>query len=168
MQKTIIFIFFFILLILQITVVPRISIFNVFPNIVLAAVLVIAAVKNDNSGFFAAIAAALILDFFSSRPFGVYLLSFIITVWLAQSLGRNIFKSTDFSGQFPLFLCASLVYSFLYLFLNKIFQWLGMGASISFWSDFLRTGLLEAGENAIVSLIFLILYKKIHGLFVRI
>lgn len=168
MNKIIIFLLFFALLILQVSFVPHFSVFNVYPNILLIAILVFAIMRHSNQALLLALFFGLALDIFSSRPFGIYALIFVVLAWLIQFIGKNIFKAADFFGQISIIACACGVYSFLSLFFIKNFYWLGLGQNISFWYNFLHIGLLEIMLNFIFGIIALLVYKKIHGLLARI
>jgi len=161
-------ILFFVLLILQIAFMPRLAIFSVTPNLVLAGILAYTSQLNKNSIFIFAGFLGLALDFFSGLPFGIWTINFVVTVWSIETIGKNFFKSADFSGQAFLIAGACIFFSIFQFFLIKVFFWLGLGTNQSFWRDILQIGLREIPLNIAVSLLFLILNKKIYGLLARI
>lgn len=168
MSKIIILFLFFILLLLQLTIMPRLSVFNVFPNILLATLLVSIIIRGGRLTLFLGLAAGLMMDLFSNLPFGSYLLSFILIAWLSQFIGRNIFKITDLSGQVSIIALGSFFCGFLIFLIVKISQWLGLSLyDFSFWSSFIKIALPEFILNTLLALILLFLIKKAHGLFIR-
>lgn len=172
MPKIIILFLFFILLLLQLTIMPRLSIFNVFPNILLAAMLIFVVIRGGRLTLFLGLAAGLLMDLFSSLPFGTYSLSFILVAWLAQFIGRNVFKITDLSGQVSLIALGSFFCSFLVILIVKISYWLGLYSyDFSFWFNFIKIVLPEFILNFLLTLILLLFvkaFRKAHGLFIRI
>ncbi len=156
-------IIFFVLAILQIAIMPRLAIFGVFPNLALAGILAYASQVNKKSIFIFAGFMGLALDFFSGLPFGIWIINFLITVWLFEAIGKNFFRSADFSGQAFLIAGACIFFSIFQFFLIKVFAWLGQGINQSFWQDILRVGLREFLLNFAISLLFLLLIKKLHA-----
>ena len=165
-QKIIIFLIIFLFLIFQITLMPYFSLFNVFPNVLLALILCLGIIKNNRAVLLLAMAGGLMLDFFSSLPFGIYTVNFVLLVWLMQLIGRNILKITDLSGQILLIVIMCFIYSLFNILSVKIFHWLGLSLlSLSFWANFSKIGLREFIFNAFLTLITLFFVKKLYGLF---
>lgn len=163
MNKIIGFLIIFAFLVLQIAFVPHMSFFGVYPDILLAAILVFAVMRGGRWVFLFAFFSGVALDIFSSRAFGIYTLSFVLLVWLVQFIGKNVFKATDFSGQISILACACILFSVLNLFLIKNFYWLGLGQDTSFWDNFLRVGLLEIALNFVLAVLGLMILKKVHA-----
>ncbi|OIO47576.1 MAG: rod shape-determining protein MreD [Parcubacteria group bacterium CG1_02_40_82] len=168
MNKIIVFLLFFMLLILQVAFVPRFSVFNVYPNILLIAILVFAIMRHNNRTLLFALFFGLALDIFSSWPFGIYALDFVILAWLIQFIGKNFFRATDFFGQTSIIALSCVLFSVLNFFLIKNFYWLGLGQNIAFWDNLLRIGLLEIILNFVLAVAGLMIFKKINGLFTTI
>ncbi|MBI4708798.1 MAG: rod shape-determining protein MreD [Candidatus Portnoybacteria bacterium] len=167
MRKITIFLFLFILAVLQISIVPRLSIFNVFPNILLASILSISIIKEDKSIIFFAFVAGLLMDFLSGLPFGINALNFVFTLWAAKFIGRNIFKTTDLFGQASLIIFACFLYSALNIILLEVFHLFGLGLEIPSWLNLLRIGLAELILNSLLAIIILIIAKKTYGFLAR-
>ena len=163
MNKILSILLIFLLLILQIAFMPHLAIFGVFPDILLAAIIFFAVLKGGELVFLFAFFSGLALDVFSSRAFGIYALNFVLVTWLIQFIGKNVFKATDFSGQISIIACACSLFSILNLFLIKNFYWLGLGQNISFWSNFLRVGLLEIILNFALAVLGLAIFKKVYA-----
>jgi len=168
MNKIIGFLVIFAFLILQIAFVPQMSFFGVYPNILLAAILVFSVMRGGHWVFVFAFFSGAALDIFSSQAFGVYTLGFVLLAWLVQFIGKNVFKATDFSGQIFILACACALFSVLNFFLIKNFYWLGLGQNISFWDNFLKIGLLEIMLNFVLAAVALMIFKKTNGLFAAI
>ncbi len=160
MKKIITFLLFFSLVIFQLTIVPYLTVFSVYPNILIGAVLIFAIFKNSNWVLLWALLAGLMLDFFSSLPLGIYSLNFILIAWLAMFVGRNIFKITDLLGQVSLLLLGCFLFSFLNIFLIKVFYWFGLSElSLPFSFVFWRTVLPEIILNSLSALAIFIIFK---------
>jgi rod shape-determining protein MreD len=144
------------------------SFFGVYPDILLAAILIFAVMRGGKWVFLFAFFSGVALDIFSSREFGIYTLSFVLLVWLVQFIGKNVFKATDFSGQISILACACALFSVLNLFLIKNFYWLGLGQNIPFWDNLLKIGLLEIMLNFVLAVVGLMIFKKTNGLFAAI
>jgi len=168
MNKIIASIFIFLLLILQVAFMPHLAFFGVFPDILLAAMMILAVLRGGKWVFILSLLSGLALDVFSNHPFGIYALDFILLTWLTEYVGKNIFRATDISGQVSLLALACVVFTSLNLSLIKVFYWLGLGNDLAFWHNFLVIGLLEISYNFVLAVLGLIIFKKIHGLFAAI
>jgi rod shape-determining protein MreD len=168
MNKIIGILLIFVFLLLQIALVPHFSFFAVQANILLAAIIVFALMRSGQWVYVFAFFSGLALDVFSSRPFGIYAMSFVLLVWLIQFVGKNIFRASDFSGQASIAILSCAFFSLICPFLIKIFYWLGLGQNISFWDNLFRIGLPEIILNFILAILGLIIFKKTYGLFARI
>lgn len=168
MQKIIIFFIVFVLFVLQITIVPRFQIFGAIPSILFAALLAFVLVSGNKLILIYALIAGLLLDFFSSAGFGIYSFGFVIVIWLAEFVGKIIFRVTSLSGQIALAAGGALSYSFISVIVIKIFQWLGGQPPIALWPSLIRIYLVEFILNFVFTLIFLFIIKKLHGLRARI
>src|SRR4030066_510575 len=165
MNKIIGFLVIFMLLVLQIAFVPHMSLFGVYPNFLLAAILIFAVMRGGIWVFLFAFFSGAALDIFSSQAFGIYTLSFILLVWLIEFVGKNLFKATDFSGQISILALSCTLFSFLTPLFIKNFYWLGLGQNIGFWDNLLRIGLLEIMLNFVLAMLGLMLFKKTHAKF---
>jgi rod shape-determining protein MreD len=164
MNKIIGLLAIFILLILQIAFVPHLTIFGVYPNVLLAAILVFATMRSGRWVFLFAFLSGIALDIFSSRAFGLYTFSFILLVWLIEYVGKNTFKATDLSGQISILALSCVFFSALVFFLIKIFYWFNLGQNISFWGELLKVGSVEIMLNFVLAGLALMIFKKSHGL----
>ncbi len=167
MRKLFFILSFLFLLVLQLTIMPRLIIFGVFPNILLAAILFFVIKKDGHWPIVVAFTAGLAMDFFSSSPLGIYSLAFILVAWLAIHLGKGFFKINTFSGEMSLVAAACFSYSVLVIFFTEFFNWFGAGPVMNFWPSLLKVILPEFILNSIMALIFVLLLKKIYGLFAK-
>jgi len=169
MSKIIVLFLFFILLILQLTIMPRLIVLDVFPNILLAAFLAfVIIIRSDKLSLLLGLVVGLMMDLFSSLPFGIYSLSFVFIAWFSQFIWKNIFKITDLSGQIYIISLGSFFYNLLILLMLKIFQWLSLfQKDFSFLPIFIKIALPEFILNALVAIIFLFSIRKVYGLFVK-
>lgn len=168
MRNFTIFICLFFLLILQLTFISRLDIFNVSPNILVVMVLILAAMKNNQKIIIFAFLVGVLLDLFSGLSFGFYSLALVLAVWLSHFFGRNIFKTTDFSGQVFFIIFACFVYSALIIILAKTFQLFGSSMNnLTFWFSLFRVGMPEFLLNSLLAILLLPLIKKINGLFTQ-
>jgi rod shape-determining protein MreD len=113
MNKIIASIFIFLLLILQVAFMPHLAFFGVFPDILLAAMMILAVLRGGKWVFILSLLSGLALDVFSNHPFGIYALDFILLTWLTEYVGKNIFRATDISGQVSLLALACVVFTSL-------------------------------------------------------
>lgn len=164
MRRFIIFLVLLFFFIFQLTLMPRLTVFGVFPNILLAAILVLAAKSSENFSLIAAFLSGLGLDFFSGLPFGVWAISFAVLVWLIQTIGKSFFKNSDLFGQICLIGGALMFFIFFLPFLIKFFSWFGLGVNLSFWQNILRRGWMGFILNFILVLILLLALNQFYGL----
>lgn len=166
MARLLIAVLLFIFFVLQLTLMPRLTVFGVSGNILLAAILVFAIKSSGNWVLVAAFLSGLALDLFSALPFGVWVISFSVTVWLIGAVGKKNFKSSDFSGQAILISLACLLFSVFGVFLPHFFSWIGFAQNSEIFKNILKIILPEFILNAILALIFILFYK--NGLRARI
>ncbi len=108
------------LVLLQSAFLNHLKITGIAPNFVLIAVILISLEFNLRKAFIAGIVAGLMLDIFSSMPFGIFTLAFILI-----SLGLNFAKHYLFAhANFAVILAAvflgTLFFDFFVFFLDKI------------------------------------------------
>lgn len=115
------------LALIQSSLGPFLTIANVRPDLVLAAVIGWTLLRGSKEGVLWAIIGGLCLDLLSSGPFGVITLSLIITSLLAR-LGYGLvfggYLIIPLSLTFPLSLAYYLTYTLLLNVLSKPLPWL--------------------------------------------
>ena len=121
----------FCLALLQTTVMPRITLLGVHPDLVLMAVTSWSLLRGSEEGMLWALIAGVVIDLFSGATFGVCTLA-LLTVSFASGLGqRSIFR---FDLLIPILVIppATLIYQLIILSLLSAFGWrAGWRASLS-------------------------------------
>jgi rod shape-determining protein MreD len=87
------FLIFFIASILQLTIIPRLAIAGVFPNIVLVLIIVWSAVFGFKKSFWLAIVSGILLDLFVGPYFGIFTVTFLVIAFLVDIVTRYIFSN---------------------------------------------------------------------------
>jgi len=109
-------------------------------NPLLAILVLMVTITDFKKAIFFALACGLILDIFSSLPFGLYLAVFFATVLVLEILFLNFFTSREF---YPLMIMGALAVVFYNLFFLLILGALYLlGATeamvaVSYWQNFL-------------------------------
>lgn len=115
------FIIVAILILLEILLVPRLTIFGVRPNLVLLAILGWFILTDFKEAIKWLWGAAIILDFGGALPFGVVSLSLLFTLFLVYLFSLRVFREKNWSTVFFLSLTGSLIYNFLLIIFTKLF-----------------------------------------------
>lgn len=147
--------------ILQSTVIPQFSFFNVVPDLALCVLVFSAYVNGVMTGQVSGFFSGLLLDFLSSAPLGLNCLIRTIVGALA-----GIFKGALFLDFFmmPVILCAlaTIIKAILIFILNIIF-----GSGVPPYSIFSATLWIELGLNCLSAPLLFFLLKKIRPLSIR-
>jgi len=122
MTKTIFIILaLFFVAILQTTFMPKLSIYGVFPNLMLIVIIYKSLFKEYKEIFIWPLVGGIVLDVFSATPFGVFTLSFLIVSLIINFLSRNIWTSENVGLVVVIVvLLGSLVFGFSNLSLTKL------------------------------------------------
>ena len=129
MKYVIIILFIGAVLFLQIGIFPNLKIFNVFPNIILLAIISLAILRDwkENLGWI--IIAGLFLDFYGFyNIIGISVIALFLTSLFAGFLNQNLFKKENRFSLILVYLIASLFYE---LFLMVAFRALGAGFNLT-------------------------------------
>lgn len=108
--------------ILQISVIPNFSIYNVFPNIVLIVMLGLLYVRRTNEALWWMGLGGLLLDLVSPVRFGVYTLSFMIIFALNYYLIEYIFTDPSILLAGALIFISSLISNIIFLLLTHYYS----------------------------------------------
>ncbi len=123
MKLIFIILFIILLLFLQIGIFPHISIFGVFPNLILLSILGLSILQGWKKTLPWTIAGGLFLDFYSlTGVLGLSVVGLLIVSYLAYSLSQNIFKKANLFSLALNFLIAIFVYSLCLLILFSVFS----------------------------------------------
>jgi len=108
--------------ILQISVIPNFSIYNVFPNIVLIVMLGLLYVRRTNEALWWMGLGGILLDLVSPVRFGVYTLSFMIIFALNYYLIEYIFTDPSILLAGALIFISSLISNIIFLLLTHYYS----------------------------------------------
>jgi rod shape-determining protein MreD len=109
-----------ILALLQVTVVPRVPLLNVYPDLVLLAVLAWTMVRGVREGAIEAFVGGIMLDLLSSQPLGSHALALILTVIPTGLLGEPVYRGNLAFPVLGAFL-ATFLYNGILLLMSRLF-----------------------------------------------
>jgi rod shape-determining protein MreD len=92
MNQYLSFAILFCLALLQTTVVPRITVLGVHPDLVLMVVTSWSLLRGAEEGMLWALVSGIVMDLFSGAPFGVCTLALLIVSFLSGLGQRNVFR----------------------------------------------------------------------------
>lgn len=147
MRKIIPFIFILILALLQITLVPKLAIFGVKPNLVLIGLSILLFTSDFLSLILSAALGGLIYDV-SDYFFGLNIVALILTFLILWFLGKKYVASHHFLSLLSFSVFGTAIFNFLYTSLSYlIFHY-------NFFDYFLSwRHLLEMAVNGVLTLI---------------
>lgn len=152
----------FFVAILQVTFMPKLSIYGVFPNLMLVVIIYKSLFKDYKEIFIWPLAGGLVLDVFSATPFGVFTLSFLIVSLIINFLSRNIWTSENIGLVVVIIvLLGSLIFGFSNFSFTRL-AYLLMGLS---WKVTLKQALgvifAETGYNIGLTVVLFFVLKKL-------
>ena len=77
---------------LQSTVMPRVMVLGVHPDLMLLVVVSWSLLRGAQEGMLWALLGGIAVDLFSGAPFGVYTLSLLVVSFLSSLAQRNVFR----------------------------------------------------------------------------
>lgn len=120
MKIILIIIFIFVLLFLQIGILPNLSIFGVFPNLILLSILSLCILKEPRQAIGWIIFGGLFLDIYSLYNFfGVSIISLFLAGSIAYFLSQNVFKKSAKPSVLAVFLISIFFYNIFLVFLSN-------------------------------------------------
>lgn len=127
--------------VLEVTVLPRVTPFGLFPDFVLGIVLVASAFEGLGAGVAWAIAGGVLFDLLTASPLGAHVLALLPAVFAGSAARRSMYRS----ALLPLMgLVGGLTLA--YRFLLLLVRWPG---SIEAWLDAMLTAVLVGLLNVI-------------------
>ncbi len=144
---------FLLAIILQVSAIPFLIVFNTNPNLILVLVLILVILKTFQRTWWIIVLTGFFIELFSSLPFGLISLGLIGSACLIDWLNRNVFSTKNFWVMISLIILGSLVYNILLIVLAKLFQ---VDLILSLEHLF-----IELSYNLIIAIIFLYGAKKI-------
>lgn len=118
----------FSLALLQSTVMPRITVLGVHPDLVLVAVTSWSLLRGSGEGLLWALVGGVVIDLFSGAPFGVHTLA-LLAVSFVSGLGQQTIFRSDWLTPIVVIPLATLIYQLMVLGLLTILGWRGGVAS---------------------------------------
>ena len=110
------------LALLQSTVMPKITVLGVHPDLVLMAVTSWSLLRGAEEGMLWALVSGVILDLLSGAPFGVYSLA-LLTIGFAAGLGQRNILRVDILAPIVVIPLATLAYLLITMTLLSILGW---------------------------------------------
>jgi rod shape-determining protein MreD len=110
------------LAVLQSTVMPRITLLGVHPDLVLMAVTSWSLLRGAEEGMLWALVSGVVLDLFSGAPFGVYSLTLLV-IGFAAGLGQRDMLRIDILAPIVAIPLATLVYLVMTATLLSVLGW---------------------------------------------
>jgi len=110
------------LALLQSTVMPKITVLGVHPDLVLMAVTSWSLLRGAEEGMLWALISGVILDLLSGAPFGVYSLA-LLTVGFAAGLGQRNMLRVDILAPIVAIPLATLAYLLITMALLSVLGW---------------------------------------------
>ena len=140
------------ILILDLFVSPRVSIYSARPFFSLLFVLALAQGPGLSESLKYSIPLGIILDIFSATPFGAITLS-LLTIQFALSLFSNSMARSDKNSRLKTFISIGLYY-FIFLFFSKLLSMLPNAVHLLLWPRVSSVLFFNILYNFILSLIF--------------
>ena len=150
----------FIIIGLQLTVLTRLSLFNVVPNLILALSIAWAIYQKDQKYSWLILIPAALLDSLIGRPLGLITLAIWLTLSLVGWLGKFLFKQSGFIPVLVLSLSGVVFYEFINAGLIRLAQFFNLDGAKIFWTDFYLFTPRAILYNCILCLIAFWLIKK--------
>jgi rod shape-determining protein MreD len=122
MSQYLAFIILFCLAVLQTTVMPRVTVMGVHPNLVLMAVTSWSLLRGAEEGMLWALVGGLAMDLFSGAPLGVCALALLAVSFLSGLGERNVFR-LELLIPILAIPVATLVYQLIVLGLLALLGW---------------------------------------------
>lgn len=120
--------------ILQITLVPKLAILGVFPNLILLVMLSLIFITRTEEALWWAGLGGIILDLVSPARFGIYTFSFLVIFAAIFYLVHNIFREPSLLISILIFIVAGLMSNLIFLIMNfQIVPFLVSGLVSAFW-----------------------------------
>lgn len=131
------------LAILQSSLITRIQVLGVSPDLMLLFIVSWALLEGTHEGLFASLVGGLALDALSGAPFGLSVLSLAAVSYLASVGAKNVFRTAILLPYVAIAL-ATLIYNSIFLGLLRI-----MGRTVLWWPTLWRVVLPNILVNAV-------------------
>jgi len=115
-------VFIFVILFLQIGILPHLNLLGVYPNLILVSILASSILWGWKKTLPWVIVGGLFLDFYSlNNILGISAISLLVASYLSYILSQNTFKKTTFFSLVSVFSITAFVYNVLLILFLKIF-----------------------------------------------
>ena len=145
---------------LQLTVLARLGLFNVAPNLILALSIAWAIYQKDQKHSWLILIPAVLFDLLIGRPLGLITLAIWLTFSFVSWLGKFLFKQSGFIPVMVLSLSGVVFYELIYAGLIRSAQFFNLNGAKILWTDFYLFAPRAILYNCILCLIAFWLIKK--------
>ncbi len=152
---------------LQLTILPRFSIFGAAPNLILALSVAWAIYKKNEKYSWLILIPAIFQELLTGRPLGLIILSLWLSFSLVRWLGKFLFKQSGLVSLVVLSLIGVLSYELFFIGLFGITSVLKLGGANFLLSEIFPTALATVFYNIILCLLVYWLLKKIVPFFAK-
>lgn len=121
--------------VLEIAVAPRLKFGGVSPNLLLVALVYVGLLANRQEILMASFAGGLFLDLFSSFPFGIFAVIFVLIGILLNESKYYLFARANFFVILLATSIATILFYILFSFLLKIFILSGISQMETFFKE---------------------------------
>ena len=164
------YILFFLLVIVQVTLLGNFSFFLLHFNLIIVGLVLLLNLIVFEKFLPVVIFSGVLLDLYSSLPFGVYSLTLILTFVVLEILFVNFFTNHSLYSIVLLGVVATVVYNLIFLLLNGLMYLLNFSNYVS-GQAYLIDAALQVFDNAIILIIcfFVInsISKKFKPIFIK-
>ena len=109
-----------VLALIQVTVLPHLSIYQGIPNLILLGSIILIFLEAEDWAYVFAAIGGITLDILSSNIFGIFTFGFLAITWGLIFLNRRIIESTNLLLILFLTLISSLVFDFWFLTISRL------------------------------------------------
>ena len=121
MQIFLVFLFSILIAALQLTLMPRLAILAVGPNLILAGVLAWAIWQQEHKKNWLVLIPVFVFDLIAGQPFGLATLSLWLVFFGLEELGAILFKQNDLPAVGSLIFFGVLFFEFCQILLSHLF-----------------------------------------------
>jgi len=158
-----VFLFSILAVALQLTLMPRLAILGIAPDLMLGWVLAFAIWHSEQKKEWFIFLPVLLFDLLAGRPFGVIMISLWLVFFFTQWLTNILFKKSDFPAVVSLALIGAVFYEICRFPLTNLFAAWRLGEPIELSAFYFYAALpLALFYNTILSLFFIWVLNKIN------
>jgi len=144
----------------QLTLLPRLAILGVAPNLVLAATIAWAIFRKDQKSDWWVLVPVLWLDILAGRPFGLLTLSVWLVFNLISWLAGFLLRKSEIISLVALSFLGCLSFFVIFYGLTQLASSFGLAAAPAIRSDLWPVTLIGTTYDALAGLVTLWLIKK--------